>query len=231
MGAMMEYIVQYIHEMMILTNATRDTPQKVLIDLFFTRSTGKKWVNGIPHMVVEFNRLVPFTEYYKQEKSFDELVEFYKDYLLEDDIRPGIHLVGSYEQAWNQICVNLNSIVRINSLDELLIIDDGKDFYSFNDDIPLIFSTPTPSPLTELNENSELNLLLVGYSLARGMTLRLDAVTKLPDEELSQLWYKRFKTPINEVTYREMIDDLHNLFIEVKRLDGLLGLYVKKRNS
>lgn len=71
----MSYIIQYIRESQAKYPNISSSPVIVLEHLLYTNGNGVNFEHGNPVVQVSFKRTIPFIEYYRDEKSFSELVK------------------------------------------------------------------------------------------------------------------------------------------------------------
>ena len=179
-----DYIRQAVRESQLKFPSITKRPKDYFIHLFFTNGNGKEFLDGNPVIEVEFERSISYIEYYKEQKSFEELKEFYFDRLAENEIYDRFNYIkkayirdkslSNKEQEslfWEEAVTEINS-----RFDDLVTIDSVSDNELFNinywekeinnsDYIPYLQISPTFYQLDCINENTEINLFKIAYAL------------------------------------------------------------------
>lgn len=198
------YIRQAVRESQLKYPSITERPIDYFNHLFFTNGNGKEFLNGNPVEIVSFWRTIPYIEYYRDQKSFEELKEHYFDrlaetkiekefkYMMERFIYDGDPLEKE-NYFWDKACKEVNS-----QFDNLVLIDSISDNQLFNvsywekeidisDYIPYLQISPTFYKLDEFNENTEENLLRIGLSLSKAyvniLTKYIDNPSLLNDKK------------------------------------------------
>jgi hypothetical protein len=80
-----EYLRQEYYESCLLYPSINQNPRYHFEHLFFVNGNGVDFIDGNPHRVVNFDRAIPWVDYYKEEKSWEELLSFWQDRIQEDE--------------------------------------------------------------------------------------------------------------------------------------------------
>jgi len=80
------YLMQEYRESCINYPNINQNPRNHFSHLFFTNGNGIDWVDGNPVVWVKFNRDIPWKEYYRDTKPLSNMMEFFRDYMLEVEI-------------------------------------------------------------------------------------------------------------------------------------------------
>ena len=165
------YIRQAVRESQLVYPSITKTPLQYFNHLFFTNGNGIEFVDGNPAAGVSFYRSVPYSEYYKDQISFDDLMEHYNDRMREYDIEKEFKSIremsetmemdSSEEDDWAEALKNINE-----KFDDLVLIDSASDEDLFSADyfrtlildkeyIPVLSLSTDFYKLEEFNENTE----------------------------------------------------------------------------
>ena len=175
------YIRQAVRESQLEYPSINKDPLQYFNHLFFTNGNGIEFVDGNPVVWVRFNRTVPYTEYYKDQVSFDDLMEYYNERMKECDIEKEFDFLRELyddmdvldnDNYWEEAVKNVNE-----KFNDLILIDDVSDEDLFSsayfrklildkEYIPFLSISPSFYKLDEFNENTETNLLKIGLAIS-----------------------------------------------------------------
>ena len=82
----MSYLIQQRNESCLRYPSINQNPINHFTHLFFTNGNGVEFEDGNPVTLVSFDRTIPWTEYYKEEKSFSFIKDYIEDYDIPNEI-------------------------------------------------------------------------------------------------------------------------------------------------
>lgn len=182
------YLRQAIRETQIKYTISNEHPLSYFRHLFFTNGNGIVFLDGNPVIGVEFYRTIPYTEYYKDQRSFDDLKEEYFEYHANNDVQHEYKIISRVmkfkqdkkltsdeeDKAW-ELAVEKND----RKFDGIELIDNVSDEQLFDSEywykaidnlsyLPYLGLSKGFYKLEELNKNTEISLLKIGLALSKG---------------------------------------------------------------
>ena len=227
------YILQAYRESCIKYPNINQNPRDHFDHLFFTNGNGIEFYDGNPHVWVEFNRLIPWKDYYRDQKLMDELKEYFWDYMVESELEENFKIIEEFQsqlpnyspdKLWDKLDKDIRK--EIDGLYDLSLEEaKSKDFWAttFNDLIywPDLRISKGFYKLETFNFNTDRDLLKIAIPL---MEATLDFYKTHDDPT-------EFKTSIGRswndenlkwiLQYRE--NDMDIISKEIKRCQYLLS--------
>ena len=142
---MQNYLTQYINESQIQYASIFPYPINVLKHLLFTNGNGVDFVDGNPVEYLPFQKLIPFKDYYKDTKSFEENLEYFKEYHSEAQINENYNRKKSFNDRFESLGKNNEKIKSMVKIEDELWKESVKEFH---DDLRNI----KPLELTKIND-------------------------------------------------------------------------------
>ena len=224
----LNYIRQFLKESQLNYTSIYPTVTDVLIHLLFVNGNGYDFIDGNPHCDLSYNRTIPFTEFYKDQKSFESCKEYYYKYCLDRKVAENVKQVKSYnlqnltddelyEKEYKTCTSRLDNLQDIDILtdDDLLDInfhyDNMKSKYSY------------PYRLSEnyykvwsMNKNTEQNLLKLTIVLCKAS---IQYFTDICSGKV-KLKENRFTNVLEDNSIR--LGDIELMKNDITRLEGYL---------
>lgn len=197
------YLLQERNESCFKCPSINQNPRNHFSHILFTNGNGIEFEDGNPVNIVGFNRVIPWTSYYRQGVPFEETKSYYMDHLYYKEVQemfdarksvyeyPPMKMGGEAEsRLWDK--VHNEVLERINNIKELTLqnITDPdfwySTFYSNNEYYPRLALSNGYFKLQHFNTNTSPILLSVALAL-------VDAHIKLYTEVAGGMDIKIFK--------------------------------------
>ena len=232
----MSYLIQERNENCVKYRNINVNPRYHYSHLFFINGNGVEFKDGNPVVGVEFNRTVPWSEYYKDTISLGELKEHYSHYHLENDIEETFERSKEFTElmkeirepapesalwiaARNKETQTLANIEEI-TLEQITSIEYWVSTFTEDSYFPYLHLSPGFYKLERLSKNTEPFLLKIASSLVTAYVLFFRKIRDNKDlitnykPILSIDWNEEDK----EVCYKTALKDLDTLNEELSRL-------------
>ena len=175
------YLIQERNENCVNYRNINKNPRYHYSHLFFRNGNGVEFIDGNPVVEVAFNRTIPWSEYYKDTISLDELKERYSEYHLENDIEETFNrskefneLMKDFREPATESALWVaarkkeeKALVDIEevTIEQITSIDYWVGTFTEDSYFPHLSLSKNFYKLEKVNENTEKNLLSVAIAL------------------------------------------------------------------
>lgn len=224
---MKNYIKQYIRESQINYPSIFPKPINVLKHLFFTNGNGYEIVNGNPVEYVDFGRYVKLEDYYSSYKSYEDCLEYYKEYKLDANVNESFRsrkgwndkLKESSSEALRNMYKDDDELYKaiyqdaINDLNNIEVLDDSRinDVEYWIDQIkdckyfPLLRLYEGFYDLGKFNIRTESSLLKLSKIIVNAYIKFYDNIN---DEDLEKYLWDSGPRLSNALDHKEELDKI-----------------------
>ena len=193
----LNYIRQFLKETQLNYSLIYPTITDVLIHLLFVNGNGYNFIDGNPYCDLSYNRAVSFTEYYKEQKSFESCREYYYDYYLDRKVAENVQRSKAYnfenlsddelyEKEYQSAWELIDKLPDIDILTDNTLLDI--DFHYNNMKTKYVYRLSKDYyKICKMSENTEQNLLkltivILGASIKYFSDICDNTIKIIPDE-------------------------------------------------
>ena len=220
----MNYLIQERNESCVKYRNINENPIQHYQHLFFTNGNGVDFINGNPVQLVEFWRVIPWADYYKNTTTFEYIKEYFIEYTLPNQIEEQVaQFQTSYSELYDDEVKKLNELQEITThqmTDYVFWLNCLMDTDSY---FPYLSLSDGYFKLQKINENTEKTLVKVAIAVTKAYVIFyqdiVDSKYKIKSYK-SILSYKWDDNSINQC-YNTSIDSLAKLKIELIKLEKL----------
>ena len=228
----LDYIRQFLKESQLDYSLIYPTITDVLIHLLFVNGNGVTFINGNPQCDLSYNRTVPFTEYYKDQKTFETCKEYYYNYYLERKVSENVkrgkeynfqNLTDDelYENEYKKICDRLDDLLNIDLITDTNIMKISFHYNNMYSDVKyryLYRLSKDYYKICKMYENTEQNLLKLTIIMCKAS---IQYFTDICSGKI-KLKENRFTNKLEDDLIR--LNDIELMKNDILRLEGYLKI-------